>query len=131
MVGDCACTCDEREETILLGESIKARTEAGEDVAAGEIMGLMRCSSACQREYMICVMEEAEREKEAEEALRKKQAPPTEECNCSCDRLAEMTRRQEQFEAEFKPGDMSQMNEIMSMTTCFQTCMSEFMNCPQ
>ena len=42
-----------------------------------------------------------------------------------------MTRRKDQFEAEFKPGDMSQMNEIMSMTTCFQTCMSEFMNCPQ
>ena len=129
--GECACTCEEREKTILMGESIKARTESGEDVAAGEIMSLMRCNSACQQEYMICVMEEAEREKEAEEALRKKQVPPTEECTCSCDTLAEMTRRKEQFEAEFKPGDMSQMNEIMSMTTCFQTCMNEFMKCPQ
>jgi len=130
-IGDCVCTCEEREQTILLGEGVKARTEAGEEVAAGEIMSLMRCSTTCRREYMICIMEEDEREKEAEEALLKKQAKPTEECDCGCDALAKFTRKREQFEAEFKPGDMSQMDEIMSMTTCFQTCMSEFMNCQQ
>jgi hypothetical protein len=132
VIGGCACTCKEREDILLLGEAIKLRTEAGEDVAVGEIMSLTRCSSTCRREYMICVMEEDQREKAAEEALRIKQAAAASgQCDCGCDAFAELKLRSDQLMANFKPGDTGPQDEIASLTTCFQSCMSEFMSCAQ
>lgn len=134
MILDCACTCEERDEFIRLGEDIKARMDAGEDAAAGQIMGLMRCQAPCQREYMICVMEDNERQEaaeKAEEALLEESAGPFDNCTCGCDTLQKINVRKAQLEAEFNPSDPSLMKEVMSMSTCFQSCMSEFMQCKQ
>ena len=38
-INDCSCSCEERTEAVRQGEDLKARIEAGEDVAAGAIMG--------------------------------------------------------------------------------------------
>ena len=84
---------------------------------------------------MVCVMEDNEREEAAEAAaLLKKSLEAAGECDCGCDALAKYVSRGKQLQAKIKPGSQSssnEINEIKSMSTCFQTCMSEFMNCKQ
>ena len=53
------------------------------------------------------------------------------DCSCSCDTLDNLNRRQKQLEAELRPGAEAPLNEIMSMSRCFQQCMGEFMGCQQ
>jgi len=57
MLDSCACTCEERESTLRKAEDLKARKEAGEEISGNAFMALMKCTSDCQTEYMICEME--------------------------------------------------------------------------
>ena len=94
-------------------------------------MELTRCTATCRREYMICEFEKTEREKQAEKERREKAAEPTEECSCSCEALEGITERVTQLQSVFRPGDPIQANELKSLSTCFQSCMTEFLECQQ
>jgi hypothetical protein len=126
-IQDCACTCEEREATIRLGEELKSRLEAGEDIAAGEIMGLGRCNTACQREYMVCEMEKNEKEKEARKASHP--ATPTGECDCSCAALKNLESQTTELLGRFQSGDQSAMQEMQKLGQCMSACQVELMAC--
>jgi hypothetical protein len=126
-IQDCACTCEEREATIRLGEELKSRLEAGEDIAAGEIMGLGRCNTACQREYMVCEMEKNEKEKEARKASHS--AIPTGECDCSCTALKNLESQTTELLGRFQSGDQSAMQEMQKLGQCMSACQVELMAC--
>ena len=123
---ECACTCEERANTVLRGEDIKTRHEAGEDTSAGEVMGLMRCASACQREYMICAMEESEQEKAAE-AARTEINP--DDCDCSCTALNDLQSRTAELVQGLQSGNPSAMDEMQKLGQCMSVCQNEFMSC--
>jgi hypothetical protein len=127
-IGECACTCEERDAINHQGEELKARREAGEDVAVGDIMGLMRCSSTCQREYMICVLEENEKKK-AVEAERQSTKPG--ECDCSCTALNGMQSRTAELLQRLQSGNPSAMDEMQKMGQCMSICQNELMSCAQ
>ena len=54
-----------------VAQEMKQREAAGEENEAGSVMGLMRCAATCQREYMICEMEQGDREKAARKEKQK------------------------------------------------------------
>jgi len=126
-IGDCACTCKEREETLQRGEDLDSRREAGEDISAGEIMGLMRCNTSCQREYMICELEKNEKEKEARDTESQKTAAS--ECDCSCTSLANLESQTMELLGQFQSGNQSAMDEMRKLGQCISTCQAELMNC--
>jgi len=126
--GECACTCEERDATNRQGEDLKARREAGEDVAVGDIMGLMRCSSTCQREYMICIMEENKKE-EALEA--KHQSTKPDDCDCSCTALNGLQSRTTELLQALQSGSPSAMDEMQKMGQCMSVCQNELTSCAQ
>lgn len=128
---NCACTCEERAQMNQTAEELKARKDAGEEVGAGEIMGLARCQKPCQREYMMCIMDENDRKDKAKQARVDEDTKLLEKCACTCETLKVLTLRQKQLETELKPGDHAQVNEIMSISSCYQSCMTEFMSCQQ
>jgi len=125
---DCACTCEERANTVLRGEDIKTRREAGEDISASEVMGLMRCTSACQREYTICAMEESEQEKAAE-AARPEITP--DDCDCSCTVFNSLESRTAELLQGVQSGNPSAMDEMQKLGQCMSNCQDEFMSCAQ
>ena len=125
---ECACTCEERADTLLRGEDIKTRRAAGEDIAVGEIMGLMRCTSVCTREYAICAMEEDEKEK-AVEATHQEINP--DDCDCSCTALNDLQSRTAELVQGLQSGNPSAMDEMQKLGQCMPICQSELMNCAQ
>ena len=128
-VNDCACTCEERRETERMAQAVKAPGLSDEERMEG-MAGLMRCQSACQRQYMVCAMEEAEAREAAEkEALEREQAQREEQCDCSCESLNAMQRRARELEAHIG-GDMGAvMEEVTQMTTCMTVCQDALMAC--
>jgi hypothetical protein len=128
-IESCACTCDEREQTTREAEDLKMRKNAGEEIDAGRLMGLMRCHKPCQHEYMICIMDENKSGAEVEDAHPEVAGKPLEKCACTCETLEALTHRKKQLETDFKPGDQASVDEIMAMSNCYQSCMSEFMSC--
>jgi hypothetical protein len=127
-IGECACTCEERDAINHQGEELKARREAGEDVAVGDIMGLMRCSSTCQREYMICILEENEKEKAAETAH---QATKPDDCDCSCTALNGLQSRTTELLQGMQSGNSSAMDELQKLGQCMSVCQNELISCAQ
>ena len=125
---DCLCTCEERADSILRGEDIKTRRAAGEEIAAGEIMGLMRCASTCQREYTICALDEDEKEK-AVRATRQEIKP--DDCDCSCTALNDLQSRTAELVQALQSGNPSAMEEMQKLGQCMPICQSELMNCAQ
>ena len=131
-INDCACTCEERAETIRRGEAMKAGNDAGEAVNAGELMGLMRCESQCRSEYVMCAMDEAEeqkaqREKEKEQAM--KDLENSGECNCSCDYLKGLEGELEKLVQGMQSGNTSAMSQMEKLGRCMSVCESEMMRC--
>lgn len=131
-LGDCACTCEERAEAERLGENLKRRSEAGEDVSAGAIMGLMRCSTPCRAEYAQCVIaEDRERKvREAEEAARAEQErKESSSCDCSCEGLRAMQGQTESILREMESGSPTARDELHQLGICMGVCQAELMRC--
>jgi hypothetical protein len=126
-LSNCSCTCDERENTIRQAEELKARKEAGENIAGTAFMDLMNCASACQSEYMICELEKNRIEKEARHA-RNKEVPET-SCDCSCAGLEAMEGRNQSLLERFQAGDQSALEEMVQLGQCIPVCQNEVMNC--
>jgi hypothetical protein len=131
-VPDCACTCEERNEMLSQGEAIAARHDAGEEVEAGALMGLMRCHDQCRPEYMSCVMEE-DRKKKAEEEAEKaaRELEQAKECDCSCTALNELQGRTEELLKAMQAGSPTAMDEMQRLGSCMSVCQSAMMSCAQ
>jgi len=132
MVLNCACTCEERAEALRQGEAMAARHDAGEEVAAGAIMDLMRCSNQCRPEYTMCVMEE-NRQKKAEEKAEKaaRELEQAKECDCSCAALNALQGRTEDLLKAMQAGSPTAMDEMQRLGSCISVCQSEMMSCAQ
>jgi hypothetical protein len=131
-LSDCACTCEEFAQTKQLAEDFKAREAAGEEVSAGAIMGLMRCSQPCQSEYMMCTLAE-DRKKKAREKAEKaaREAKLAGECDCSCSALAALQTRSEELLKSFEAGASPDMAEMQRLGRCVAVCQNEMMSCAQ
>jgi hypothetical protein len=74
-------------------------------------------------------MDENKSGAEVEDAHPEVAGKPLEKCACTCETLEALTHRKKQLETDFKPGDQASVDEIMAMSNCYQSCMSEFMSC--
>lgn len=126
-IGDCACTCEEHEATNQTAQEMKQREAAGEELEAGSVMGLMRCASTCQREYMICEMEKNRREKEARET--RPESTTEEDCDCSCVALRNLESDTAGLLGQLQSGDQSAMDEMNRLGQCMSVCQDSLMRC--
>jgi hypothetical protein len=127
---DCACTCEERSQTLQQAEELKARQAAGEDVAAGALMGLMRCQSQCQSQYMLCVMED-DRARKAQEAVEQaaRERQLQNECDCSCEALNALQARTEELLNAYQAGNTAALSEVQQIGSCMGACQGALMAC--
>jgi hypothetical protein len=102
---------------------------AGEQPTMSEVGNFGRCVSVCQREYMICRMEESERKKEAEEAAREEARQNAEPCDCSCAGLADFDARTKSIQEQFAAGGSVPTEALQELTRCAQECQSEHLAC--
>jgi len=127
---DCACTCEERSATLQQAQNLKARRAAGEDVPAGAVMGLMRCQSQCQSQYMLCVMEEdeaSEAQEAAEQAARERELQN--DCDCSCEALKALQGRTEELLRTYQAGNAAALVEMQQIGNCMGVCQGAMMTC--
>jgi hypothetical protein len=125
----CACTCDELAATDAAGEAYKARMAAGEQPSMSEIGHLSRCVPVCQREYMVCRMEQADREKEARELAREEARKAAGPCDCSCEALAEFDARAKELQSRFEAGGAVSDQALQELVRCAQECQSQHLAC--
>jgi hypothetical protein len=125
----CACTCDELAATEAAGEEYKARMAAGQEPTMSEVSNFGRCVSQCQREYLICRMEESDREKEAEEKAREEARQAAEPCDCSCDALAGFDAQVRKFQDQFANGGAVPNDALGELVRCAEECQSEHLAC--
>jgi len=125
-LSDCACTCEERDTTNEAAEQLKARREAGEEVSVGEIMGLTRCASRCQREYMVCEMQKTERERAA---AKKSASEAPANCDCGCDGLDRIQRESAALQAQVQAGQAMPLQALEQLGRCMSVCQGEYARC--
>jgi hypothetical protein len=125
-LSDCTCTCEERETANEAAERLKARRKAGEDIAIGEIMGLTLCVSQCQREYMVCEMEKAERERVAAKQSR---AESPNACDCGCAGMEDLKREMANTQARFQSGQPFSLQAMERFGKCMNACQTEYAAC--
>jgi hypothetical protein len=129
-LGDCLCTCEERNATLQRGEEIKAREAAGESVSPGEVMSLMRCEAPCRSEYMRCEFE-ARDEREAQQAAKAeaRKAELVEGCDCSCENLRGLESGLESLLNDMAAGKPGAQAELHKAGQCMEVCMEAMMQC--
>ena len=125
----CACTCDELAATDAAAVDFKARMAAGEQPSMSEISGFNRCTSTCQREYMICRMEEADAEEQAEEEAREQARQSAEPCDCSCGALAGFDQQARDLQGKFEAGGAVSNEALRGLVRCAQECQAEHLAC--
>lgn len=125
----CACTCEELAATDQAGSDFKARIAAGEQPSMGALAAFTRCASACQREYMICRMEQATAEKEAERAARDEKRGTAETCDCSCEQMAATNDRAREFRQRQSAGETIPIEDLVALTRCAEVCQQQHMAC--
>ncbi|MDH4020341.1 MAG: hypothetical protein OEU84_12145, partial [Xanthomonadales bacterium] len=128
-IAACACSCDELAATDVASEDFKARIAAGEEPSMAELSGFMRCANTCQREYMICRMEQADAEKKAEQEKRDQQKGTPDSCDCSCQQMTANNERAKELEKLFAAGGNVPLEDIMSLTRCAEVCQKQHMAC--
>ena len=125
----CACTCDELAATDAAAEEYKTRIAAGEQPSMGELGRLSRCVPVCQREYMVCRMEQADREKEAEEQAREEARNAAGPCDCSCEALAGFDARAKELQSRFAAGGTVSNEALEELVHCAQECQAQHIAC--
>jgi len=125
----CACTCQELAATDAAGERYKQQMAAGEQPTMSQVSNLGRCTTECQREYMICRMEESERKKEAEERAREEARQNAEPCDCSCAGLADFDARTRKLQEQFAAGGTVPTDALQDLVRCAEECQSEHLAC--
>jgi hypothetical protein len=128
-IAACACSCDELVATDVASEDFKAHIAAGEEPSMTELSGFMRCANTCQREYMICRMEQADAEKKAEQEKRDQQKGTPDSCDCSCQQMTANNERAKELEKLFAAGGNVPLEDIMSLTRCAEVCQQQHMAC--
>jgi hypothetical protein len=125
----CACTCEELAATDAAGAEYKARMAAGEQPTMSQVSNLGRCVTECQREYMMCRMEESEREKEAEEKAREEARQNAEPCDCSCAGLADFDARTKELQEQVATSGTVALDAVQELARCAEDCQSEHLAC--
>ena len=129
-LGECQCTCEERETNLLRAEELTAREAAGETITAGEIMGLMRCEAPCRSQYFSCEME-AQQELQAQRAIEAeaRREELNDGCDCSCDTLRGYESRLESLLNDMAAGKPGAQAELQKAGQCMEVCMGAMMQC--
>ena len=125
----CTCTCDELAATDAAAIEFKARMAAGEQPSMSEISGFNRCTATCQREYMVCRMEEADAKKRAEEEAREQLKQSAEPCDCSCDALASFDKQAKELQSRFEAGGTVPNEALQGLVRCAQECQAQHLAC--
>ena len=129
-IKDCACTCEEYEATSHAAEEMKQREAAGEKAEISTVMSLMSCHSTCQREYMICAMEQGDREKAARKEKQKVELSEAgKDCDCSCAELQNLEAKTAEILGQMQSGNQSAMQEMQKLGQCMSVCQSALMRC--
>jgi hypothetical protein len=125
VAGGCACTCEERRETLDRAEELKRRRDAGEEVGLENLGALTACSGVCQREYMICEMEA-----NAARRAAKKQTPPPAKagCDCGCAGLEAAQKRLSSLSTQSQSPHLQALREVGE---CMSACRADYMKCSQ
>lgn len=126
----CACTCDELTANDAAAIEFKARMAAGEQPSMSEISGFSRCTSTCQREYMICRMAQAEEQERAEEEALERARQSAGPCDCSCAALADFDQRARNLQGTFEAGGRVSNDAIEGLVRCAQECRQQRLACP-
>jgi len=128
----CACSCEELADFDSRAEEAKKVGDNDATMAlAGQMMG---CMGHCEREYMICRMDNAEVKKQEKELLRKQEAEAMQaNCDCSCEALDDIVSRGQEFEKQlqkqFAEGGSISNEDILQLTQCFSVCQQEVIDC--
>jgi len=128
----CECSCEEHAALQERSKELRADLDAGGDASAvwAEITSQMVCFETCRREYMICTFEEDEARKELEQqAALEKEKKATEACDCSCESIVALNERAAIFQKRQAEGGSVDIAEIMTMSTCFNACQDEVLEC--
>jgi hypothetical protein len=125
----CACTCEELADTDAAAVDFKKRMAAGEEPSMAEISGFSRCASSCQREYMVCRMEQADAEKQAEQQEQDLLKGTPESCDCGCEKMAANNQRARELEQVVTAGGVISTEDIISLTRCAEVCQQQHMAC--
>lgn len=128
----CTCSCEELADFDNRAEEAKKVGDNDATMAlAGQMMG---CMGQCEREYMICRMDNAEVEKQEKELLRKQEAEAMQaNCDCSCEALDDIVSGGQEFEKklqkQFAEGSSISNEDIIQLTQCFSVCQQEVIAC--
>lgn len=128
-VGACACTCEELAASDARGAELKARVQAGDKAAMARIIGLNRCTSTCQREYMICRLGQSKAEADAKKKALSSARGTAQSCDCSCEALAATDSRAKELQSQFAAGSNVPRKDIISLTRCAEVCRDQHMAC--
>jgi hypothetical protein len=128
----CACSCEELADFDSRAEEAKKVGDNDATMAlAGQMMG---CMGQCEREYMICRMDNAEVKKQEKELLRKQKAEARQaNCDCSCEALDDIVSGGQEFEKklqkQFAEGGSKSNEDIIQLTQCYSVCQQEVIAC--
>jgi hypothetical protein len=125
----CACTCEELAANDAAAADFKARIAAGAEPSMDDISGFSRCATSCQRQYMICRMDQAEAEKRAEKEKREQESGSEQDCDCSCAQMTANNERASELEKQFVSGADISMEDIEGLTRCAQVCRQQHLAC--
>lgn len=125
-IGECACTCEERERDLARAAGLKERADAGADVSAAEILGLNRCITPCQREYMLCELAMNEAEEAADPVPA---AADTDTCDCSCEGLKRSEALLASLQEEMQKGGAMPLEAMTQIGKCMSVCQAAYMRC--
>jgi len=128
----CTCSCEELADFDNRAEEAKKVGDNDATMAlAGQMMG---CMGQCEREYMICRMDNAEVKKQEKELLRKQEAEASQaNCDCSCEALDDIVSGGQEFEKklqkQFAEGGSISNEDIIQLTQCYSVCQQEVIAC--
>jgi len=125
-VGECACTCEERERDLASAADLRARADAGADVGAAEILGLSRCITPCQREYMLCELAKKEAEETADPEPAAAEAAA---CDCSCEGLKRAESLVASLQQQMQAGGAMPIEAMTQIGECMSVCQTAYMRC--
>jgi hypothetical protein len=109
---------------------LKQQFESGDQSVLNEMMALNRCTSPCQHEYLVCILDQEKADKQADDDKRQVKQPNT-ACDCSCEGVETLMADMKTMSQNMKPGAMGggQLDAITQVSQCMQTCQSEVLSC--
>lgn len=128
-LASCTCTCEEMAANEAAAAELKLRIQAGEEPSMAQVSSLSRCSRICQSEYLICLLQQDQRDEQMEQTGRDGQREAPQTCDCSCVGIDARSDRVRQLEVQFMKGSGVATDELAELSSCAAACQIQMVEC--